>query len=578
MIEALHEKWIRKLVEKGLLTKDQAEHAQHEAKTRPNQMIEILLKRNYVSERDLTVFLSQELGIPVMNPLNYKIPPETLELIPLELVKRYQVIPISRLGRYLTVATSNPFGLTDWDDLASVTGFKIKPVLATASLIDQAIKKFYARDPGEDLEATEESIAEMVEDMAASANYQRAPQSETLDLSQAAAEAPVIKIANVVIREAVKRRASDLFIEPWEKHMRVRCRVDGLLEEVKSLPLSVSQPLVSRIKVMSHMDIAEHRMPQDGRFKARIENREVDFRVSVIPTSFGEKICIRLLDLKSQSPALDQLGFSTEEMKRITEAASKPHGMILVTGPTGSGKTTTLYSILSYLHTPDKNITTVEDPVEYQMLGINQVHVREYVGLTFAAALRSILRQDPNVIMIGEIRDLETMDIAIKAALTGHLVLSTLHTNDAASSVVRMVNMGIEPFLIASSVHMVTAQRLVRRLCQNCKEPLEPTDEILKTLKRPSAKGVTLCCARGCGSCRNTGFQGRRVITEVLSLSPKTKELILKRSNGDELKQAARKEGMTTLRESGLAKVIAGETTLEEVLRITASDLELESC
>jgi len=573
MLEA---KWLQKLVETKRLTKEQHDSVLKEAKSRQGQLIDILIRRNLIPERDLTIFLSQELNLPVMNPLNFKIAEEILNLIPLAYVKKYSVLPISRIGRMLTVATSNPFGVIAWDDIAALTGLKIKPALTAPSVLDEAIKKFYSISEAEESKRSEVSIADMMKELESSPSVgQPCQKAQAVDLGQAVTEAPVIRVANLVILESVKRKASDLFIEPWEKNTRIRCRVDGLLEEVKLLPASIAPAIVSRIKVMSHLDIAEHRIPQDGRFKAKVQNREVDFRVSILPTSFGEKVCIRLLDKKSQSQSLDALGFTGLEIKRIREAALKPYGMILITGPTGSGKTTTLYSILNHLHTPDKNITTVEEPVEYQVHGINQVNVRESIGLTFSAALRSILRQDPNVVMIGEIRDLETMDIAIKAALTGHLVLSTLHTNDAASSIVRMVNMGIEPFLIASSVHMVTAQRLIRRLCASCKEPWETDTEVLKLMKQSTDKKVKLFRAQGCPSCRHSGFSGRRVITEVLILSQPIREAILKRANGDEIKLLARKEGMTTLRESGIQKVLEGETTMEEVMRITAGDAEM---
>lgn len=572
MLEA---KWLQKMVANKLLNQEQHDSVLREAKSSKELLCDILIKKGLIQERELTVFLSQELNLPVMNPLNFKIPDEILKLIPVEFVKKYHVIPVSKMHRTLTVATSNPLGVMAWDDISALTGLKIKPVLTAPSVLDEAIKKFYAAPEPEEAKSSEVSIADMMKELESVPSIQTMQKSSAVDLGGGAAEAPVIKIANLVILESVKRKASDLFIEPWEKNTRVRCRVDGLLEEVKLLPASIAPAIVSRIKVMSRMDIAEHRIPQDGRFKAKVQNREVDFRVSIIPTSYGEKVCIRLLDKKSQSQNLEQLGFSALELKRIYEAALKPHGMILITGPTGSGKTTTLYSILNYLHTPDKNITTVEEPVEYQVHGINQVNVRESVGLTFSAALRSILRQDPNVVMIGEIRDLETMDIAIKAALTGHLVLSTLHTNDASSSIVRMVNMGIEPFLIASTVHMVTAQRLIRRLCQNCKEPWDADAEVLKLMKQPAGKKIKIFRAAGCSSCRSSGFSGRRVITEVLVLSASVREAILRRANADELNQLARREGMTSLRESGIQKVLQGETTMEEVVRITASDPEV---
>jgi type IV pilus assembly protein PilB len=571
------EKWLAKLAELGLITEEQKQNALGEKKSSRERLFDILLKRQYISERDLTVFLSQELGMPIINPLTFKIEPEVLHLVPLSYAKRYHIMPLLGLNGKLKVATPNPLNLILLDDLAALTGLKIEPVLTMPSLIDDAIKKFYTLEAATESEGTnledEDFVKELEEARAAGGKLRK---SDALDLAKEAQETPVIKIVNLVLLDAIKRRASDLFMEPWEKYMRVRCRVDGLLEEVKRLPGSMVSAVVSRVKVMSHLDIAERRIPQDGRFKARVQNREIDFRVSILPTQFGEKVCIRLLDKKSQSQAMEALGFSEDELKKIRLASSKPHGMILITGPTGSGKTTTLYSILNYLHRPEKNITTVEDPVEYQVHGINQVNVREAVGLTFAGALRGILRQDPNIIMVGEIRDLETMDIAMKAALTGHLVLSTLHTNDAASSIVRMMNMGIEPFLIASSVIMVTAQRLLRRICDICKEPFQPDAELLKTLRADLRTRSKLYKPKGCPECRNTGYAGRRVITEVLEITPKVRDLVVARATGTDIKQMARKEGMRTLRECGLAKVLAGETTFEEVLRITASDQELE--
>ncbi len=578
MTDSLEDKWLQKMVDTGVLTKEQHDSVLKESKSSKKPVTEILIQRNIISERDLTIFLSQELNLPVMNPLNFKIPAELLALIPQDYVKKNRIIPISRLGRTLTVATANPFGLVAWDDVSALTGLKIKPVLTSPSILDEAIKKFYSPSESEDAKSREVSIADMMKELESAPVLHTSQKTQAVDLAKEVTEAPVIRITNLVILESVKRKASDLFIEPWEKNTRVRCRVDGLLEEVKLLPASIAPAIVSRIKVMSHLDIAEHRIPQDGRFKAKVQNREVDFRVSIIPTSYGEKVCIRLLDKKTQNQSLDALGFTGLELARIREAALKPHGMILITGPTGSGKTTTLYSILNHLHTPDKNITTVEDPVEYQVHGINQVNARESVGLTFSVALRSILRQDPNIVMIGEIRDLETMDIAIKAALTGHLVLSTLHTNDASSSIVRMVNMGIEPFLIASSVHMITAQRLIRRLCPDCKQPRDADAETLKLMKQQAGAKLTIYRAHGCSACRDSGFLGRRVITEVLVLSPSMREAILRRANADEIKRIARQEGMTTLRESGIQKVIEGETTMEEVVRITASDPEAVRC
>jgi len=384
-------------------------------------------------------------------------------------------------------------------------------------------------------------------------------------------------VANLLLVDGIKRKASDVFIEPWEDAIRVRYRVDGLLEEGKSPPKVMGLALVSRFKVMSQLNIAERRIPQDGRFKIKAQNREVDVRVSILPTSFGEKVCLRILDKKAQTQSLERLGFSEQELETIKSLVVKPHGMVLVTGPTGSGKTTTLYSILKYLDSPEKNITTVEDPVEYQVEGINQVNVKEKIGLTFPGALRSILRQDPDIILIGEIRDGETMDIANKAALTGHLVLSSLHTNDSVGSIVRMINMGIEPYLIASSVLMISAQRLLRRLCTNCRKAYQPDKELIKKLNLKGKKDSQFYEPVGCGRCRHLGYLGRTVITEILPLTPEIKDLIMRRATGDEIKAKARRLGMSTLRESAVTRVICGETSLDEMFRVTTGDQDLES-
>ena len=396
--------------------------------------------------------------------------------------------------------------------------------------------------------------------------------ADSQDLLRLAQETPVIKIANVLLGEAIKRRASDLLIEPLENSLRIRYRVDGILEEAKAPPKSMQNALISRIKVMSQLNIAERRLPQDGRFKVKIGQRMVDFRVSIIPSSFGEKVALRVLDKKALMLEMDKLGFEQEAVKKIEEASSRPHGMILMCGPTGCGKTTTLYSILKHIDRPEKNIITVEDPVEYQLPGINQVTYREDIGLTFASALRSILRQDPDIIMVGEIRDSQTADIAIKSALTGHLVLSTLHTTDAAGSIVRLLNMGIEGFLIASSLIMVGAQRLVRKLCSTCKESYELGQDLKKKLGLNADGKLLFYRPKGCEACNNTGYIGRIGIIEVLMLTPAIKELVMKKASEAEIKIAARKAGMATLRENGLAKVKAGITSLEEVMRVTAGD------
>lgn len=588
--------WLDELVEIKKLKPAQRDDILREKRNNPAKKIfDILLDREVMPAEKLTQFISKQIDLPYVEPAKMKIPAEVLKAVAKDVAKRYQLIPIKLDAEGLTVAISNPEDPFALDDLCMITGLRLFPQLASPDSIQAAIEKFYDGKGAEAAQAEAEGgqddeyqkmlkeddkdsiefIKSMNEELGGDGDA-KGEKVKAVDLAKAAGQTTVVKMVNLMLVESIKRRASDLFIEPWEKHMRIRVRVDGLLEEVKSIPATMSMAMASRIKVMCGLDIAERRMPQDGRFRAKIENREVDFRVSVLPTSHGEKVCIRLLDKTGTAQNLEKLGFEKRDYECIMHALDKPHGMILVTGPTGSGKTTTLYAVLNKLHTIDVNITTVEDPVEYQMHGINQVNIKEAVGLTFVAALRSILRQDPDIVMIGEIRDLETMDIAVKAALTGHLVLSTLHTNDACSSVVRMMNMGIEPFLITSSVLIVTAQRLLRKLCDNCKEVIQADPEILKDMKIKTMEGIPLYKPVGCPACRNTGYAGRLVITEVLDLTLEIRRLILLQATADKIKNLSRKQGMVTLRECGIQKVIKGLTTLEEVMRVTTLDPEID--
>ncbi len=561
------------LEEQQILKKGDKEKILRETNLNKVSIASVLVKEKFVRAEDIETFLHEKLGVNVVDPLAIDIPSDIINLVDKQTAQKYKVIPVSFEVNTNTIslAVINPLDIILMDDLRLILGCRIKPLLALSYKIDEAFKKYYETQEGEKEEANiEDIIAEAAsEDLEV---VESRSEDDIDSLLHAAEETPTIKVTNLILTEAIKRRASDIFIEPWEKHMTVRCRVDGLLEEMKAPPQSMANSIVSRIKVMSNLDIAERRMPQDGRFKVKLQDRSVDIRVSVIPSSFGEKVCLRILDKKGQAQRLEKLGFASYELERIKDAATKPHGMILVTGPTGSGKTTTLYSVLAYLDSPEKNITTVEDPVEYQVFGINQVNIRENVGLTFPASLRSILRQDPDIIMVGEIRDYITMDIAIKAALTGHLVLSTLHTNDACGSIVRITNMGIEPFLIASSVLMVSAQRLIRRICHECREPYEPSEKLLQDLKIKPKKGLVFYKPVGCENCRKSGYFGRTVITEVLPITPNIRELIMRRETADAIKQMGRREGMTTLRESGINKVINGESTVDEVLRVTAAD------
>ena len=558
-----------------LITEEKFKQLLAESQRSKKSMIDILYKSGAVAEKEVAAALSRILGHPPINVATFIIEERVLNLIPKEIAKKYHVLPVTLLEKTLTVALVDPTNLGVLDDIRARAGFRIKPVLAIPSQLEDAIAKYYgdgaARKTSRPVAETFEEIIKDIHNASAKSNGLNSGE-ETSDLLTEAQTAPIIQLVNHLLIDAIRKRASDVFIEPWEKMMRVRYRVDGILEEILNVPRPFVAPVVSRIKVMSRLNIAERRIPQDGRIKVKILGREVDLRVSILPTCYGEKACLRILDTNGQAQDLNQLGFRGNELEIIQHQAEKPHGMILVTGPTGSGKTTTLYAVLRYVDSPERNITTVEDPVEYQVRGINQVNVREQVGLTFPLALRSILRQDPDIILIGEVRDQITMDIAIKAALTGHLVLSTLHTNDATSAIVRMMNMGIEPFLIASSVLMITAQRLVRKLCPSCRIPYTPEADYLKSLGFAGAKKAVFYRSNGCNQCRSTGFAGRTVITELFEMKPQILELVMKEASGETIRRAAREMGMKTIRENGFEKVTEGLTTLEEILRVTSPE------
>lgn len=536
--------------------------------------LDLLLQSGKCNEKKLVSVLCEEYGYRLVSLKMLIIDKEVLQLIPRKVAEAYGCLPISLFEKTLTVAVANPANIKVLDELQAITGKRVRTSVAEYSQLKEYIQKSYQEETGTPEvsvpdESTEDlvSLASMVE---SEATFDK--QEQVADLMEQASQAPVVKLVNMVLVEGVRRRASDIFIEPWESFIRVRLRIDGILEEIVKPQKSFGPAIVSRIKIMSQLNIAEHRVPQDGRFKVRTQGREVDMRVSILPSSFGEKVCLRILDTGAQSHDIQKLGFTESEQEVIRASAKKPHGMILVTGPTGSGKTTTLYSVLKYLDSPQVNITTVEDPVEYQMAGINQVNVRESIGLTFPAALRSILRQDPDIILIGEIRDAETLDIAVKAALTGHLVLSTLHTNDAISSVTRMTNLGLEPFLIASTVLMISAQRLVRRLCPHCRIAYDLEPDMYQFLNLDPHKKIQLWKAKGCSQCRQLGYQGRSVVTEILEMKPDILEMIMQGASADLIKAKAREHGMNTLRESAVQKALAGETSLEEVFRVTIAD------
>ncbi len=567
---SLKERLTEILIKNKLLSEEQLKQALEVQKEKGGRLSDIIVSLKFVKENELISALSQGLGFPLIDLRRFKIDYDVAKIIPPEISRRYQIIPVSKMSDSLTLAMADPLNIFAIDHVKALTGYKINPIIAKAEDILQTIDLSYP-------DATSGVIDGLVKEISASSlefikeEKEAAPSSQ--ELSRISREAPVIKVANMILESSVRKKASDILIEPTSQKLRIRFRIDGVLQEENSLARNMHAPVVSRIKVISDLDIAEHRLPQDGRFKARISGKEIDFRVSVLPSSFGEKVALRILDKTQATLDIDKLGFSAENVAQIKKSSVLPHGMMLVCGPTGSGKTTTLYSILKFVDSPEKNIVTVEDPVEYQLEGINQVTARPDIGLTFAGALRSILRQDPNVIMVGEIRDYETVDIAIKSALTGHLVLSTLHTTTASGAIVRLINMGVEPYLLNSSLICVVAQRLVRKICDYCKEPQELKKEVLDSLKLKlgGSKPVFLK-GKGCSNCFNLGYSGRIGIGEILILTPAIRELILQRAQEVLIKQQARKEGMRTLREEGLLAVSKGLTTLEEVLRVTAPD------
>jgi len=559
------------LIKKKLVSEQDLDKARKACAEKGGNLGDILVDMRVVSRENLMTVISEEFGFPPLKLSRLKIDPEILAVIPKKISATYQMLPISRIGKQLTVAMVDPLNIFALDDLKIITSMNISPVITTEDDMKEAITRYYEKSADEEIHA-------IVNDME-SAHMQMVSEEEDLssgDLLRITEEAPVVKLTNMIVGEAVKERASDILIEPMEASSRVRYRVDGALFERFNPPRKYHSALVSRIKVMSNLDIAERRLPQDGRFRIRIEDRKVDFRVSIVPSSFGEKVALRVLDKANVTIDLDKLGFLERDVQKVKDISEKPHGMILVCGPTGCGKTTTLYSVLKHVDAPGKNLVTVEDPVEYELKGINQVAIKEGIGLTFAACLRSILRQDPDVIMVGEIRDFETLDVAIKSALTGHLVLSTLHTNTASGSIVRMINMGVEPFLIASAVEMVAAQRLLRKLCDKCKKAYTPPKEIAQKygLFDKNGKIPQIYEPVGCDKCLKSGYKGRIGIIECMTLTPLVRDLIYKQADESDMEQAARKEGMVTLRENGIENVVAGIASLEEVLRTTLGGQE----
>ena len=554
------------LLKGNIITSEQLRTALETQKRTKERIGTVLVKSGYIKEPELLSFLGRQFNVPVVDLAKYEINGEVVRLLPEDMVQKNLALPINRVGAKLIVAVADPSNMAILDAIGFKTGYAVELVLASEKDITNAINKFFDRSM---------EFKDIISDLDEDLEVVREEEVDVSELERGVDDAPIVKLANFILTDAIKRRASDIHIEPYEKEFRIRFRVDGVLYEVMRPPLKMRNALASRLKILSSLDIAERRLPQDGRIKLKMgKGSEMDFRVSVLPTIYGEKIVLRLLDKSSLQLDMTKLGFEAESLKDFMDAIHRPYGMVLVTGPTGSGKTTTLYSALSDLNKTSDNISTAEDPVEYNFAGINQVQIKEEIGLTFAASLRSFLRQDPDIIMVGEIRDYETAEIAVKAALTGHLVLSTLHTNDAPSTVTRLLNMGIEPFLVSSSLNLILAQRLVRRVCQNCKEEQKilPKALVDAGMKPERVKLAHPAKGKGCDDCNATGFRGRVALYEVMPVREEIKDLVLRGGSAIDIKREAARLGMKTLRQSGLSKVEEGVTTLEEVLRVTAPD------
>src|SRR5437773_97793 len=570
------------LLKDNLITPQQVKEALGYQRVNGGRLASTLVKLCMLSDEEVTAVLSRQYGVPSVNLELFEVDPAAVALVPQETSERYSVLPLSRVGATLTLAMVDPTNVFAVDDIKFMTGLSVEPVVVSETALNAAMRKYYGSSREmelakvmEDLVAESTSLPDFGEDVDQLELENVEEEIDLENLERMSEDAPVVKLVNVVLVDALRRGASDIHIEPYEKEFRIRFRMDGILYNIMTPPLKMRDALTSRLKIMARLDIAEKRLPQDGRIKIRVRlenrSRELDFRVSTLPTIFGEKMVLRLLDKENLRLDMTQLGFEPESLDKFKRNISRPYGMVLVTGPTGSGKTSTLYSALQSLNTPETNIMTAEDPVEFNLPGINQVQMKESIGLNFAAALRSFLRQDPNIILVGEIRDFETAEIAVKAALTGHLVLSTLHTNDAPSTINRLMNMGIEPFLVASSVHLICAQRLVRRVCSNCKEPspLSPEALMQAGFNQDDANSVTPMKGAGCDRCNTTGYKGRVGLDEVMEIADALRELILVAASALALRPKAIEEGMITLRASGLRKVKDGVTTIEEVVRET---------
>jgi len=587
------------LVQANIITQEQLLKALEEQKKSGGRLANILTNLGFIKEEDALFYLSKQMGVPSVDLRNFDIEQDILDIIPLSLVKKYRCIPLNLLGDTLTIAIVDPTDYIAVDDIGFSTGFNIETVLTTESLFEKAFIRYYKKSKPSSLDAFPLDFSEDEDGKKVSIQKARdivdeddivevgdfdsivkgalenieVVEEESSEESLTEEDAPVVKLVNGILLQAIQTKSSDIHIEPYEKAFRVRYRVDGVLKRVMGLPPKIKNAVVSRIKIMSRLDIAEKRLPQDGRIKLKLGNQSsMDFRVSVLPTIFGEKVVLRLLDKSNLQLDMTKLGFEPDSLEKFQEAIQSPYGMVLVTGPTGSGKTTTLYSALHQLNKEETNIMTAEDPVEFNLQGINQVQVHENIGLTFASTLRSFLRQDPDVVMVGEIRDLETAEIGVKAALTGHLVLSTLHTNDAPSTIMRLLNMGVESFLVTSAVVLVLAQRLARKICPECKEKIDVSPEILHKIGFPEEdihNGLVIHKGKGCAKCNKTGYKGRIALYEVMKMTDPIRDLIVGGGSTEELRALAKKEGMRSLRESGLVKIKEGLTTIDEVLSVT---------
>jgi type IV pilus assembly protein PilB len=556
------------LVREKLISLQQLRQAQDEQKRTGQNLGATLAKLGYISDGEITNFLSSQYRVPAVNLEEYEIDQEVLKLVSRDVCDKHKIIPVSRAGSSLIMAMADPTNLHAIDDIKFLTGFNVEPVVASETAIQAAVEQYYQSGPSYDdvmagFDEEEIAFGESDEEL------------NLMELEKASEDAPVVRLVNMILLNAIKKGASDIHVEPYEKKLRIRYRIDGVLIDEMAPPLKLKNAIASRLKIMSQLDIAERRLPQDGRIKLKLgKGREMDFRVSVLPTIWGEKIVLRLLDKSNLQLDMTKLGFDIDPLVDFQWAIHQPWGMVLVTGPTGSGKTTTLYSALSELNKPGSNISTAEDPVEYNLHGINQVQMHDEIGLNFAMSLRAFLRQDPDIIMVGEIRDFETAEIAVKAALTGHLVLSTLHTNDAPATISRMLNMGVEPFLITASVNLVLAQRLARKNCSECKQEIKLDKQILLDIgfDEEQIDGGKLMKGVGCRTCNGTGYKGRVALYEVMKFSDSLKEMVLQGASTAELKTAAIKQGMITLRASGISKVLDGVTSTEEILRVTMGD------